>query len=44
MVEGLEIIKGMLTSERFSFAGRYYRVEETLCEPKPVQRPLPPIR
>ncbi len=43
MSEGLEIIKGMLTYERFSFAGRYYTVRDTLCEPKPLQRPLPPI-
>jgi alkanesulfonate monooxygenase SsuD/methylene tetrahydromethanopterin reductase-like flavin-dependent oxidoreductase (luciferase family) len=43
MEEGLRIIKGMLTEERFSFEGRFYRVKETLCAPKPVQRPLPPI-
>lgn len=43
MVEGLEIIKGMLTQPRFSFHGRYYRVDDALCEPKPVQCPLPPI-
>jgi alkanesulfonate monooxygenase SsuD/methylene tetrahydromethanopterin reductase-like flavin-dependent oxidoreductase (luciferase family) len=43
MAEGLEIIKGMLTHERFSFAGRFYTVKDTLCAPKCVQRPLPPI-
>ncbi|MFQ5789984.1 MAG: LLM class flavin-dependent oxidoreductase [Acidobacteriota bacterium] len=43
MVEGLEIIKGMLTEDRFSFEGRYYTVKEALCEPKPVQKPLPPV-
>ncbi len=43
MVEGLEIIKGMLTQDRFSYEGRFYSVKETLCQPKPVQRPLPPI-
>jgi alkanesulfonate monooxygenase SsuD/methylene tetrahydromethanopterin reductase-like flavin-dependent oxidoreductase (luciferase family) len=43
MEEGLTIIKGMLSNERFSFDGRFYRVEETLCAPKPLQRPLPPI-
>ena len=43
MEEGLTIIKGMLREERFSFDGRFYKVEDTLCAPKPVQKPLPPI-
>ncbi len=43
MDEGLTIIKGMLTEERFSYDGRFYKVQDTLCAPKPVQRPLPPI-
>lgn len=43
MSEGLTVIKGMLTQERFSFSGRYYTVTDTLCAPKPVQQPLPPI-
>jgi alkanesulfonate monooxygenase SsuD/methylene tetrahydromethanopterin reductase-like flavin-dependent oxidoreductase (luciferase family) len=43
MVEGLEIIRGMLTEPRFSYTGRYYRVEEAVCEPPPVQRPMPPL-
>jgi alkanesulfonate monooxygenase SsuD/methylene tetrahydromethanopterin reductase-like flavin-dependent oxidoreductase (luciferase family) len=43
MVEGLEIIRGMLTEPRFSYAGRYYRVEEAVCEPPPVQRPMPSL-
>lgn len=43
MDEGLTIIKGMLTQERFSYDGRFYKVQDTLCAPKPVQRPLPPI-
>ena len=43
MEEGLTIIKGMLSNDRFSFEGRFYQVRETLCAPKPVQKPLPPI-
>jgi alkanesulfonate monooxygenase SsuD/methylene tetrahydromethanopterin reductase-like flavin-dependent oxidoreductase (luciferase family) len=43
MVEGLSIIIGMLTEPRFSFRGRYYRVQDAVCEPKCVQRPRPPI-
>jgi alkanesulfonate monooxygenase SsuD/methylene tetrahydromethanopterin reductase-like flavin-dependent oxidoreductase (luciferase family) len=43
MVEGLAIIEGMLTSERFSFDGRFYRLRDAPCEPKCVQRPRPPL-
>ena len=43
MVEGLQIITGMLSQPRFSFSGRHYTVRDALCEPKCVQRPLPPI-
>lgn len=43
MEEGLTIIKGMLTEDRFSFDGRFYQVKDALCAPKPVQKPLPPI-
>ena len=43
MEEGLIIIKGMLTEERFTFEGRFYQVKEALCAPKPVSKPLPPI-
>lgn len=43
MDEGLTIIKGMLAEERFTFDGRFYKVKNTLCAPKPIQKPLPPI-
>jgi len=43
MVEGLQIIKGMLTQPKFSFSGRYYQVRDALCAPKCAQRPIPPI-
>ena len=43
MDEGLTIIKGMLSEDHFSFDGRFYKVKDALCAPKPVQRPLPPI-
>src|SRR5262245_43038703 len=29
--------------ERFTYAGRWYAVRDAPCEPKAVQRPLPPI-
>jgi alkanesulfonate monooxygenase SsuD/methylene tetrahydromethanopterin reductase-like flavin-dependent oxidoreductase (luciferase family) len=43
MVEGLEIITGMLREASFSYSGRYYSVENAVCEPSPVQRPMPPL-
>lgn len=41
--EALQIIKMMWTEERPSFAGRYYNIREAICNPKPVQKPHPPI-
>jgi len=41
--EGLEIIKRMWTEDRPSYEGRYYRIKEASCEPKPLQKPHPPI-
>jgi F420-dependent oxidoreductase-like protein len=41
--EALRICQAMWRDERATFAGRYYRVAEAWCNPKPVQRPWPPI-
>jgi alkanesulfonate monooxygenase SsuD/methylene tetrahydromethanopterin reductase-like flavin-dependent oxidoreductase (luciferase family) len=41
--EGLEIIKLMWTSEKASYSGRHYKIQEAFCRPKPVQKPYPPI-
>lgn len=41
--ETAEILCGMLANERFSFEGRYYRVEDAPNDPPPVQRPRPPV-
>lgn len=39
--EWLAIVTGMWQEARFSFAGRYYRVDDAVLEPKPLQRPHP---
>lgn len=39
--EGVEVIVSLLTREVTSFAGRYYRLTDARCEPKPVQPRLP---
>jgi dimethylsulfone monooxygenase len=41
--EWLKVLNGVWTEESFSFRGKYYSVEETVAEPKPVRRPRPPI-
>lgn len=41
--EGVEIIKKMFTEEKPSYAGKYYKIEEAYNNPKPVQKPHPPI-
>ena len=41
--ESLKIIRGAWTKRKFSFHGKYYDVRDLVCEPKPRQRPCPPI-
>ncbi len=41
--EWLTVLNGVWTESSFSFSGRYYSVEETILEPKPVRKPRPPI-
>lgn len=43
MEEGLTVIKQLWSEERASFAGKYYQLNQAFCEPKPVQRPHPPV-
>jgi alkanesulfonate monooxygenase SsuD/methylene tetrahydromethanopterin reductase-like flavin-dependent oxidoreductase (luciferase family) len=33
----------MWAEEKPSYKGKYYEIKEALCEPKPVQKPHPPI-
>ena len=39
--EALQIIKALWSEEQATFEGKYYRVHEAYCEPKPY--PLPPV-
>ncbi len=43
MNEAVEIIKKMWTEEKASYMGKYYMIRDAVCEPKPVQKPHPPI-
>jgi F420-dependent oxidoreductase-like protein len=39
--ESLQIVRGLLTRERTSFAGKHFRVENASCLPAPLQPRLP---
>ncbi len=41
--EGVQVLRLLMSGERVSFEGRYFRLEGALYRPKPVQRPHPPI-
>ena len=41
--ESLRIIKSLWTEERTNFDGRYYKMKDAIANPKPVQKPHPPI-
>ena len=43
MEEAVEIIKKLWTEEKANYQGNYYKVNEAVCEPKPLQKPHPPI-
>ncbi|HXV00737.1 MAG TPA: LLM class flavin-dependent oxidoreductase [Caulobacteraceae bacterium] len=38
--EWLEVVDGLWREKRFSFAGERYRLENAICEPKPVRKPV----
>jgi len=41
--EALQIIKSLWTQPKTSFEGRYYHLKDAVFNPKPVQKPHPPI-
>src|SRR5712671_2031972 len=41
--EGVEAIVGLLSQTTTTFAGRYVKLTDARCEPKPVQQPHPPV-
>jgi alkanesulfonate monooxygenase SsuD/methylene tetrahydromethanopterin reductase-like flavin-dependent oxidoreductase (luciferase family) len=43
LAEACSIMKKMWTEDVFDFAGKYYDLKNVRCEPKPVQKPGPPI-
>jgi alkanesulfonate monooxygenase SsuD/methylene tetrahydromethanopterin reductase-like flavin-dependent oxidoreductase (luciferase family) len=39
--EYCQVLNGLLRQERTDFDGRWFRLRDAVCEPKPVQTPLP---
>ena len=41
--EGVEVVRRLFTEARATFQGKYYALDDAANNPKPVQRPYPPI-
>jgi F420-dependent oxidoreductase-like protein len=41
--ESLTIIKKMWQNQKSSFKGKHYSLKNAICQPKPIQKPHPPI-
>lgn len=41
--EGLQVMKACWTEPRITFAGRFWQLDEAAQEPKPFQKPYPPL-
>ena len=41
--ESISVIKSMWTQKRATFRGKYYSVNDAICNPKPIQKPHPVI-
>ena len=41
--EALEVITRLWTRERANYQGKHYALRDAVCEPKPLQKPHPPI-
>ena len=41
--EWLAVVSGMWSEARFSYAGRYYQIENAILEPKPIASPRPTL-
>jgi len=41
--EGIEVLRGLMTSDGATFDGKYYRLSDATYRPRAVQQPHPPI-
>jgi probable F420-dependent oxidoreductase len=43
LAEGLDVIQMLWTQDRSDYQGRYFRLEQAAANPRPMQKPHPPI-
>ncbi len=41
--EAVQVIRRMWTDDKASFDGKFYQLRDAYCNPKPIQKPHPPI-
>ncbi len=41
--ETVQIVRSMWTKPETTFAGKHYDLNRAQCDPKPIQRPMPPV-
>lgn len=41
--EAVQLIKRMWTDDRATYDGKFYRARAAMCNPKPIQKPRPPV-
>ena len=41
--EAVQIIRSMWTQDRTTFNGKFYQIQGAYCNPKPIQKPHPPV-
>ncbi len=43
LAEALEVTRQLWTQKKANYNGKYYSLKDAVCEPKPLQKPYPPI-
>lgn len=43
LTEAVRVVEQLFTQERATFTGKFYTLKDAPCEPKPLQKPHPPI-
>jgi alkanesulfonate monooxygenase SsuD/methylene tetrahydromethanopterin reductase-like flavin-dependent oxidoreductase (luciferase family) len=41
--EYVSILKAIWTEDKTTFSGKHYQIKDVYCEPKPIQKPHPPV-
>ncbi|MHA2357529.1 MAG: LLM class flavin-dependent oxidoreductase [Candidatus Heimdallarchaeaceae archaeon] len=41
--EGIDVLKGLLSGEQFSYQGEYFQINEMILHPPPIQKPCIPM-